>query len=367
MENNNDQSVKYERLKLSSSIISIFTVLGVPFILIITGFSIDIRSFIKLQTESDILGPSIFIIIIVLLMSIITLPNSYYSGFFLEKKFGLNRMNFWRWLLDWTKSLTLEIILSVITISVIYGLIRSFPENWWFIASVILAIFSMILLIITPVILLPMFYKFEPLPEGDLKNRLMNLADNLNTSINGIFIWKIGEKTSKSNAAVTGLGGTRRIIIADTLIETMTPEEIEVVMAHELGHHVKKDIWKGILVQIILIFLSLYGISILLESFYERFGLSEVSDYAGIPLLILFTALVSLVSMPVAMWFSRRSEKNADIFALEITGMKVEFCSAMQKLAEQNLSRKNPNKLVKWIFYSHPPIEDRIELAKKYF
>ena len=367
MENNNDQSVKYERLKLSSSIISIFTVLGVPFILIITGFSIDIRSFIKLQTESDILGPSIFIIIIIMLMSVITLPNSYYSGFFLEKKFGLNRMNFWQWLLDWTKSLTLEIILSVVTISVIYVLIRSSPENWWFIASVILAIFSMILLIITPVILLPLFYKFEPLPEGDLKNRLMNLADNLNTSINGIFIWKIGEKTSKSNAAVTGLGRTRRIIIADTLIETMTPEEIEVVMAHELGHHVKKDIWKGFLVQIILIFLSLYGISILLESFYERFGLSEVSDYAGIPLLIMFTTLVSLVSMPIAMWFSRRSEKNADIFALEITGMKVEFCSAMQKLAEQNLSRKNPNKLVKWIFYSHPPIEDRIELAKKYF
>ena len=174
----------------------------------------------------------------------------------------------------------------------------------------------------------------------------------------------MGDKTSKANAAVTGWGRTRRIIISDTLIESNTPEEIEVVMAHELGHHVRLDVWKMLAVSTVLIFISFFVIDLALVAWIDSLGLRGIDDIAGLPLVLIVGAGVSLVALPISNWLSRKAETAADLYALNLTGMRDQFISAMNKLGNQNLSQKQPNAIVEFIFHSHPSIQHRIDNAK---
>jgi STE24 endopeptidase len=180
----------------------------------------------------------------------------------------------------------------------------------------------------------------------------------------GAYEWGLGEKTRKANAALTGIGATRRILVSDTMLAEYSDEEIEVVLAHELAHHVHGDIWKGIAFESLLILAGFYLASRALAGLAPAFGLRGVSDIAGLPLLVLCAGAVSLVMVPVAHAMSRAFERSADRFALTLTKNPAAFVSAMKRLAAQNLAEEHPSRLVQVLFYSHPPVRERIAAAQ---
>ena len=202
------------------------------------------------------------------------------------------------------------------------------------------------------------------MPEGELSDRLLALSERLRVPVRGVYLWKLGEKTRKANAALAGWGPTRRILLSDTLVNEHSIDEIEVVVAHEMGHQVHFDIWRGLAVQTALIFVSLFAVHLALEAWTEPLGLRDTADYANMPLLVLIMTAVALIALPLANGYSRYAERSADRFALVSTGMRDEFISAMSRLAEQNLTRKRPNRVVELIFHSHPSVQRRIEFAR---
>ncbi|MDA0597576.1 MAG: M48 family metallopeptidase [Chloroflexi bacterium] len=354
---------RYQRVKLTMSIVSMTLNVVIPLVFLLSGGSEAIRNLVEGWTTSSALIVVLYLLVTGVGFQLIEFPFEVYSGFIVEKQFGLSKVSIGSWLYDWLKGTLLQSVLLVVLISGMYWLLRSQPDLWWLWAAIGATILVIILMALVPVLLLPLFYKFEPIPEGELKDRLFALADQIGTHVQGIYVWHLGDKTSKANAAVTGWGRTRRIIISDTLIDSNTIEEIEVVMAHELGHHVRWDVWKMLAVSTALIFISFFVIDLALTAWIDTLGLREIDDIAGLPLVLIVGAGVSLVALPVSNWLSRKAETAADFYALNLTGMRDEFISAMNKLGDQNLSQKSPNAVVEFLFHSHPSIQHRIDRA----
>ena len=356
----------YQRVKLTMSIVSMALNVVIPLVFLLSGGSEAIRNLAEGWTSSSALVVVLFLLVTGIGFQIIEFPLEMYSGFIVEKQFGLGKVSISSWIYDWLKGTLLQSLLLVGLISGMYWLLRSQPDTWWLWAAIGATILVIILMALVPVLLMPLFYKFEPIPEGELKGRLFDLADQIGTHVQGIYVWHLGDKTSKANAAVTGWGRTRRIIISDTLIESNSIEEIEVVMAHELGHHVRWDVWKMLAVSTALIFISFFVIDLALAAWIDSLGLRSIDDIAGLPLVLIVGAGVSLVALPISNWLSRKAETAADLYALNLTGMRVEFISAMNKLGDQNLSQKSPNAIVEFLFHSHPSIQHRIDRANSW-
>jgi STE24 endopeptidase len=257
-------------------------------------------------------------------------------------------------------------VLGGAAVLLLYPLIAASPHGWWLPAGLIFSLIIVGLTNVAPVVLLPLFYRVKPLGRDSLRARLMALADRAGARVLGAYEWGMGDKTKKANAALTGLGATRRILVSDTMLAEYTDDEIEVVLAHEMAHHVHGDIWKGILFESALVLAGFYAASRLLEALAPRFGLRGPADLAGLPLLLLAAGAVSVVMVPVAHAMSRAFERRADRFALRLTGNPEAFRSAMRRLSAQNLAEEDPSKIVEWLFYSHPPIRERIAAADKF-
>jgi STE24 endopeptidase len=218
---------------------------------------------------------------------------------------------------------------------------------------------------LAPVLLFPIFYKFEPLHDEDLRLRLVRLGERAGTRIRGVYKWHLSEKSKKANAALTGLGATRRIILADTLLENYSPDEIEAVLAHELGHHVHKHILKSIGVQAVVTFVGFWAANWTLHYAINRWHIFEsLSDFANLPLLVLTFTVLSFVLMPALNGLSRFHERQADRYALSNIAGAEPFISSMNKLADQNLAERTPSRWVEWWFHSHPAIARRVAAAE---
>ena len=212
--------------------------------------------------------------------------------------------------------------------------------------------------------LFPIFYKFAPLDNEDLRRRLVGLSERAGTQMRGVYRWKLSEKSKKANAALTGLGHTRRIILADTLLDNYHADEIEAVLAHELGHHVHRHILKSILVQAGITFVGFWAANWALHYAVDQHMFEELSDFANLPLLMLVSTLLSFLLMPALNAYSRFNERQADRYAFRSIVSVEPFISAMNKLAEQNLAERSPSKWVEWLFHSHPSISRRVEAAQ---
>jgi len=295
------------------------------------------------------------------ILSVIHLPLDFLSGYYVEHRFGLSRQSLSSWLADRLKGLVIGGILGLIGMETVFFLLRNYPDRWWVYAALIFIAFFVVLTNLAPVLLLPLFFKFTPIHNDDLERRVERLAQRTGTRVCGIFEWSLGDKTRKANAAVVGWGNTRRIIVSDTLLRNFTGEEIEVIMAHELCHHVKHHIWVGMVLQASLTFMSFYVTHLVLNRFGGLFN--TIGDVANFPLLALTGTAVSLAALPLANAFSRFLERAADLYALDLTGDSLAFVSSMEKLASLNLANKSPHPIIEFIFYSHPSIENRIKLA----
>jgi STE24 endopeptidase len=288
-----------------------------------------------------------------------------YSGFRLEHRYHLSNQRFRSWLWDECKSLLVGLIMATVVVEMLYMLLRQVPQHWWLIAwAVVLGLF-VLLAQIAPVVLFPIFYKFEPLEDEELTHRLIVLSQRAGTRVRGVYKWHLSEKSKKANAALTGLGATRRIILADTLLDNYSDDEIEAVLAHELGHHVHKHILKSIFTQAAITLFGFWLADQVLRYAVERAHMFEtLSDFANLPLLALVFTVVSFLLMPALHAYSRFNERQADRYCFESIGNVEPFISSMNKLADQNLAEKTPSHFVEWFFHSHPAISKRIAAAE---
>ena len=370
---NEDKSARYHRLKRQADLLALVWTAVLLGGLMATGGSISLRNLAVLVANAvvpSILHESGVVVVYVALLASISeiggLPISFYNGFVLERQFGLSNARLRGWIADELKSLALGAVLGGAAAAVVYAFIRRFPEIWWAPAGGVFTVLIVGLANLGPVLLLPLFYLVKPLERPSLRERLLKLADRAGARVLGVYEWGLAEKTKKANAALAGLGATRRILVSDTMLAEYTDDEIEVVLAHELAHHVHRDIWKGIVLESALLLAGFFVASRLLERGARLFGLNGPADVAGLPLLVLAAGAVSLVMLPAAHAMSRAYERNADRFALELTRNPTAFVSAMRRLAAQNLAEEEPSRLVEWLFYSHPPIRDRIAAAQAF-
>jgi STE24 endopeptidase len=358
-----DEPKRYESLKHFVSVSGFLLNAFILIYLLVSGWSARIRSFAETTTGSEWLSVLIYVFIIGAIFRLVDLPLGFYSGYILEHQFGLSRETVGGWIKDHLKALAVSVPLAAAAIELVYLLLRVQPDLWWVYASVGFILFVVLMANLAPVLLLPLFFKFKPVDSPDLQNRVNRLARQTGTRVCGIFEWALGEKTRKANAAVVGWGNTRRIIVSDTLLQNFSGEEIEVIMAHELCHHVKNHIWYGMALQSILTFAAFYGAHRLMPPLSQSFGLNGIADVANFPLLALVMTALSLVVLPVVNYVSRYLETEADLYALDVTGDALAFVSSMEKLADLNLANKTPNKIIEFIFHSHPSVENRIKLA----
>ena len=289
-----------------------------------------------------------------------------YYGFRLERSFKLSNQRFASWAWDEVKGFLVGLVLGGILVELLYFTIRQWPQHWWLLAWALFMGLFILLAQLAPVVLFPIFYKFEPLENEDLRRRLVVLSEHAGTRVRGVYRWKLSEKSKKANAALTGLGNTRRIILADTLLDNYTPEEIEAVLAHELGHHVHRHIIKSIFVQAAITLFGFWAANWTLHYAVDQHMFEELSDFANLPLLALVSALLSFVLMPAMNAYSRFNERQADRYAFETTASVEPFISSMNKLAEQNLAERTPSKWVEWFFHSHPSISRRLAAAEEW-
>jgi STE24 endopeptidase len=309
----------------------------------------------------------VYFVVLMLVYQIVVMPLAYYSGYILPRRYGLSVMSVRGWLRDLFVGLALELVLGILAIELIYLLLAVQPQSWWVWVALAMLIFSVGMANLAPVLLFPLFYKYRPLEEGELTARLLALADRAHTRVRGVYTFDMSSKTTAANAALMGLGNTRRIVLGDTLLQHYTHEEIEVVLAHELGHHVHNDIWKMIALQSLLTLGGLYIANLLFHWAVESLHLySGYADPATLPLLLALVALFSLVVMPIGNGYSRSAEYQADEYALQSTDMVEPFKSAMSRLANQNLAEAEPSPLVEFIFYSHPSTRKRLEHADRF-
>lgn len=333
--------------------------------MLIAEWSVSIRSFAEKLGHQPAAALLIYLLLIGLILKAASLPFDYASGFWLEHRYGLSNLSAAGWVKDEIKALMVGGALGALVLEFLYWTLRTWPQGWWLVTGAVLAAFSVVMANVAPVLLLPIFYKLEPLADVNLEERLRRLAETAGAHVRGVYEWKLGEKTKKANAALVGLGNTRRILLADTLLEGFSADEIESVLAHELGHHVHADIWRGLAVQTAATFAGLYVISVALTRWSATFGFRGPSDFANLPLLALVALAVSLILLPVVNGFSRRLERAADAFAVQSVPDPSVFESALERLAALNLAERQPSRWIEFVFHSHPSIERRLEFIRK--
>jgi STE24 endopeptidase len=296
---------------------------------------------------------------------LLNLPLGYYSGFVLPHRFDQSNQTLKDWIMDQIKGVAIGAPLGLILLELLYLALRLTGNLWWLWTAGGLLVFNVLLINLAPILIMPLFNKYVPLGDEhqELADRLLHLAERAHTKVRGVFKFDMSKRTKSANAALTGIGNTRRIVLGDTLINEFSTDEIETVLAHELGHHVHGDISVLVAFGILSTTLGLYLASLGLNWAVDTFGFNSPADIAALPALGLIMGLYDLLTMPLNNAVSRWREGMADDYALQATGKHEAFASAFTRLANQNLGEIDPEKWVVFMFYSHPPLGERIEKA----
>jgi STE24 endopeptidase len=335
---------------------------------LIIGWSLKVRIGLDALNGGPWLTTALFAAIFGGIYFVLNLPLSFYAGYVLPHRFELSTQSLKDWITDQVKNLALGAILGLGLIEIVYFILRISGEAWWLWMTGAMLLFSVLLTNLSPVLIMPLFNKFTPLDEEhtDLAERLITLAEKADTRVKGVFKMDMSRRTKQANAALMGIGSTRRIVLGDTMIEEFSADEIETVLAHELGHHVHKDIPILIGFGTLITALGFFLVSLAMGWAVNAFGLSGIADPAGLPALMILLFLYQLVIMPIENAFSRWRERLADTYALQATGKPRAFASAFTRLANQNLGDVNPEGWVVLLFYSHPPLNERIAKAQNW-
>src|SRR5450759_546240 len=359
-----------EYARISRRLMLVDLALGGAYVLawLVFGWSADLKQWLTGLTPNAWLLVAFYAAIFGGIYLLVNLPISFYEEFVLPHRYDQSNQDLKGWIGDQIKGLLVSAVLGGALLEIIYAVLRAFPDTWWLWAAGILLIFSVLLANLAPVLLYPIFYKCIPLERehADLAERLTRLAERAHTKVQGVYKFDMSRRTKSANAALTGLGNSRRIILGDTLINEFSTDEIETVLAHELGHQVNRDITLGIMIQMVLTLVGLYLASVGLRWGVGIFGFSGPADVAALPLFALVMGAYGLVTLPATNAFSRWRERRADEYALKSTGNGKAFASAFARLANQNLDDADPEPWVEFLLYSHPALSKRIQKAEKF-
>ncbi|MGB9476704.1 MAG: M48 family metallopeptidase [Candidatus Udaeobacter sp.] len=300
-------------------------------------------------------------------LSVSALPFAWYAQFKLEQRFGFNTTTIKTWIIDRVKGFLLAVLLGYPLLALVLKLIEWTGANWWIWAAAVVVAFQLLLLLIAPALIMPLFNKFTPLPEGTLRERLFALARRTRFPTRNIDVMDGSKRSRHSNAFFTGLGRFRKVVLFDTLITQLTEPELEAVLAHEIGHYKKHHIVKMLSVSIAGMFVAFATIAWLARQqwFYRAFGFQHHAGFASanvLPAMLIFALLAGTVTFwvsPLTHSWSRRFEYEADAFARANMGETQSLIQALRKLSEKNLSNLTPHRLYSAFYYSHPTVLER--------
>ena len=366
---NEDRASRYQRLQRRCAWLLLGVQVGAMIALVPGGLGRELRDVATIVTRGTAASPTtvaVFSLLLLLFLDLLDWPLRFYRTFVIERRYGLSAVSARIWMVDHLKSLGLSAIVGVAAAEVVYFTLARWPRAWWLASSAAFILAVVVLARITPVVLLPMFYRFKPLDRATLRTRLESLSARAGVAVLGVYEWGLGEKTQRANAALVGTGGSRRILLSDTLLAQYTDDEIEVILAHELGHHAHRDIRNGLVLESLLIVTSFAVAALALNLLWPSIELDGLADVAGLPLLLMAGGAVSLLATPALNALSRRNEHRADRFALKLTERPDAFVSAMRRLAAQNLAEARPSTATLWLFHTHPPFEQRIQAARAF-
>lgn len=355
---------KYNNVKLAGSIIKGFAAFFLIAGFVLSGLSRELFKVLSSFTGNEYLILTLFVILTGMALSAIFFPADYYLEFYLEHKYSLSNQTFLKWIWEDLKESLVGAAIGIPILLLFFFVLKSAGSLWWLPFSILLFVISVLLAKIAPVIILPLFYKVTPLNDEDLKERILKLSAGAGMKVENVYAFDMSKNTKKANAAFTGLGSTKRILLGDTLLSNFTADEIETVIAHELGHYKKKHIIKNILIGAVSSFLTFFLIAKLYDVSLSWFGFTDRVEIAALPLLMLWAMIIGVVQTPLSNYISRRFEYEADEYGVRVSGKKEEFLSALGKLTDQNLADKDPHPFVEWFFYSHPSINNRSDYIK---
>ena len=363
------QAIKYQKTK--HTLYFLDQGYSVVFLLLFCflGISVWMRRIAEKVVKLRFFVIALFVFGFTIIQFLISFPLQYYS-FNLEHKYNLSSQPFAGWLGDYSKELLVSLIIMLILFEGVYFLIKKSPKKWWIYVSAVFVLFTVIAINLAPILILPLFNVYTPLPQGELRDRLVRLSEKAGVKTEAVYTMDMSKQTNKVNAMFTGLGKTKRIVLGDNLIKHLTTDEVEVVIAHEMGHNILQHIWKIIVLNSILATLGFFLIYLtmgkIINRWKPRLGMESPSDIASLPLFLLIFVIYNLVVMPVMPGYLRTLEQQADRFALELTHNKEGFVSAMQKLVYLNLDDPNPNPIIEFLIYDHPATGKRIKFAQEY-
>lgn len=364
---------KYNNTKLAIGIGKGVVSFILVFLFVVLGYSSLLADYLSQYFSNSYILFIAFVFVVGIATTIIFAPVNYYSEFYLEHKYNLSNQTFIKWIMEDLKGVLVSVIIGVPILLFFFYVLNEFGSLWWLPLAIGLFLISVVLGRIAPVLILPLFYKVTPVEDENLpvdkvglKSDIEKLATEAGMKIENVYKFNMSKNTKKANAAFTGLGKSKRILLGDTLLENYTKDEIETVIAHEVGHYKKKHIIKNIIIGTASSFLTLFVIALLYESTIGLFGFNSITELAALPLLSLWGAIIGLIQSPLSNILSRKFEYEADEYAVTVTGKAASYISTLEKLTEQNLADKDPHPFVEWFFYSHPSIKNRINALMKF-
>ena len=357
---------QYARLKLTGSLLNTILYLLFTLIILYTGFSKNLAQYISSITVNDYQILLLFFAALGIAQSVIGFPIKYSIGFKMEHRYGLTDQSFKSWLWHGLKGLILSMIIGIPLLLLFYFFLRKFGQMWWVPTGLLLFGFSVLLGRLAPTLIFPLFYKFVPLDTGELADKIKSMSESEGMKLSGVYSFNLSKTTKKANAAFAGFGRSKRVLLGDTLLELMTDNEILTVLAHELGHYRLKHVPKLIVAGMITTFFGLYIAAELYSTTLHYFGFSSIVDIGALPLLSLWLMAYSFLTNPLTNILSREFERQADIYALDISNDPEAFKSALTRLANLNLADIEPHPIIEFIFHSHPAISKRLSAIDSY-
>ncbi len=310
---NEDKATRYHRLGRRTGLLSTFWTAAMLCALMLSGASVVLRQEIQeLLRASPPLTVALYVLVLSALFDLATLPFGFYRGFILERRYGLATQTLKHWVKDHLKAVLVGLLFAELGAAFVYFTLQHWPAYWWLLSGLGYSLIIIVLVNLAPVVLLPLFYTFKPLERAELRDRLTALASKAGARILGVYEWTLSDRTKKANAALTGMGKTRRILLSDTLLAHYSDDEIEVILAHELAHHVHRDIWTSVVSDMVVVFAGFFAAHQMLVWAVPFFGLENAADPAGIPVLLVTAGAVALAVKPLMNAVSRAHERRAD-------------------------------------------------------
>ena len=317
-----------------------------------------------LQSTSIWLALPVHLGVLTLILALIATPLSFYGGFVVGHRYGLSTQTLGGWIADWVKSTVIALVLTTVAACLFYATLWAAPSLWWLLYWLEAMAAVVVLTFVAPYVFLPLFFKPKPVEDPGVVMMIEDVVRQAGTTVAGVSQLDFSRRTHEANAAVIGFGKSRRVVLGDTLLESFTPSEIKAVVAHELGHHIHRDVAKLLVIQAVVMALGLGLAAVLGEQLVRLFGAASLGDPAAYPLLALGVSVFGLICLPAVNAFARYVEAEADAYAINLVGDGRPLAAAMRRLADQNLAEERPPRWAEILLHTHPPIWRRVERAE---